>query len=120
MKKLTYFMVAAVVLVMASCAKPSEKAAGTYNGNANINSTDYACVTTVTADGDNKANISATANSTTYNVNGVSLTLNNDVVTFSYTSNTTTSGEATAVNGTVTGNALALTITVMVFNPTTT
>ncbi len=119
MKKLTYLMVAAMVLVMASCAKPSEKAAGTYNGNAVVNSNTYSCVTIVTANGDNQANVQATANSVTYTVNGVNLTINNDVVTFTYTSNTTTSNEVTAVSGSVTGNSIAITMTIMLSNPIT-
>ena len=112
-------MAAVVVLVMASCAKPSEKAAGTYNGNAVVNGSTYSCTTIVTANGDDKANIQATANSITYSVDGVSLTLNNDVVTFTYTSNTTTSNEVTAVTGTVTNNAIAITMTIMISNPFT-
>ncbi len=119
MKKLKSLFIIAGIALLASCAKPSEKAAGTYNGDATVNSSTYPCTTIVTADGDNKTNVQATANSVTYTVNGVNVTLNNDVVTFTYSSNTTTSQEVTSVTGTVTGNALAMTITIMLSNPFT-
>ena len=113
MKKLTYLLLVAGVAMLASCTKPSDKAKGTYTGNATINSTQYSCVTTVTANGDDKADISATSNSITYAVSGVGLTLSNDVVTFAYSSNTTTSNDVKAVAGTVTNNALAITMTIV-------
>ncbi len=119
MKKIQLFLIAGFLLVLASCAKPSEKAAGTYNGTATVNSTNYAGTCTVTANGDNMVNMTMTANSVTYSVNGVSASLSNDVVTFSYTSSSTTSGDIVAVSGNVTGNTITLAITIMLSNPTT-
>lgn len=119
MKTLRSLFVIAGIAALASCATPSSKAVGTYNGTATINSTGYPGVATVTADGDNKVNVQITANSVTYNATGVTASLSNDVVTFTYTSTTTTSNELTSLSGNVTGNAISLTGTIMFSNPFT-
>jgi hypothetical protein len=120
MKKLKSLFVIAGIIALASCVKPSEKASGNYNGTATVLSTDYSGTTGVTANGDDKVNITTTANSVTYTANGVSASLSNDVVTLTYSSTTTTAYEVTALSGNVTNNTLNYTATVMVSNPFTT
>lgn len=119
MKKLAYLFLAVGVIVLASCETASKKSEGTYNGNAVVNSTSYSGTCTVTANGDDKVNVQITANSVTYNATGVSASLSNDVVTFTYTSATTTSNELTQLSGNLTGNTISLTGTIMFSNPFT-
>lgn len=119
MKLIKSLFVIAGITTLASCAKPSEKAAGTYNGTAVVNSTSYSGTSIVTANGDNKVNIQTTANSVTYTVNDVNVSLSNDVASFTYTSSTTTSGAVTALTGNVTGNNITLAYTIMLANPIT-
>jgi multidrug efflux pump subunit AcrB len=119
MKLIKSLFVIAGITALASCAKPSEKAAGTYNGTAVVNSTSYSGTSIVTANGDNKVNIQTTANSVTYTVNDVNVSLSNDVASFTYTSSTTTSGAVTALTGNVTGNNITLAYTIMLANPIT-
>lgn len=120
MKNLKTLLVIAGIAVLASCATPSSKAIGSYNGTAVVGSNSYSGTVSVTANGDNAVNILATANSTSYAANNVTATLSNDVVSLTYTSSTTVTNEITALSGTVTGNSINLVLTIMVFNPVTT
>ena len=115
MKKLTYLLLAVGVIFMASCQKPSEKAAGNYDGNYTVG-TAYAGTAVLTASGDNTNwTMNIPSMSVTGTASGVTTTASGDNVTFAYTSSSTTDGDITSISGTLTGNNLTFTFTVRAF-----
>lgn len=115
MKKLTYALLAVGVIFMASCQKPSEKAAGTYNGNYTVG-TNYSGTAVLTASGDNTNwTMNIPSMSVTGTANGVTTTASGDNVAFSFSSSSTTDGDITAISGTLTGNNLSFSFTVRAF-----
>lgn len=96
--------------------KPSERVAGSYSGDAVMNTVTYSCTASITANGDNQCNVSFVVQGTTYTVNGVNLTYNEGTQTtsFSYTNSTTTTNEATSLSGQLSGNNLTLSAVVVV------
>jgi len=112
MKKLTYLFLAAGILFMASCQKPSEKSAGTYNGNYTVFS-NYSGTAVIGASGDNTNwTMSIPSMSLTGTANGVSTTASGDNVAFSFSSSSTTDGDITAIAGTLTGSNLSFSFSV--------
>src|SRR5688572_20371865 len=117
MKKLSFLILASSVLMLASCVKASEKAAGTYgtsDGNFNLFG-NYAGTTSIVTAGDN-VNVTMTVPSMSITgvANGVTATMSGDNVSLSFSSTSTTDGDITAISGTVTGNSLSTTFTVRV------
>lgn len=110
MKKLTYFFLAVGIVLLAACTatvtvKPSEKAAGTYTGPFTFSgdTNTYTGTTAVSANGDNAVNMNMTCPPyPAIAVTSVNVTLSGDIVTFAYSSTSTTDGTVIAVNGTVT------------------
>ena len=112
MKKLSYLVLGVVALVMASCQKPSEKAAGTYNGSYTVFS-NYNGTAVIGTNGDNTNwTMTIPSMSVTGSANGVNTTASGDNVAFSYSSSSTTDGDITMVNGTLTGNNLSFSFSV--------
>lgn len=111
MKKIRAIAVLAGIAILASCAKPSEKAAGTYNGNYTIGSV-YSGTSVIATSGDN-VNMTLTIPSLFVSAtgNGITATASGDNVAFSFTSASTTDGDITAISGTLTGNSLAFSFT---------
>lgn len=111
MKKIRAILVLASIAVLASCAKPSEKAAGTYNGNYTIGST-YSGTAVVATSGDN-VNMTLTIPSLFVSAagTGITATASGDNVALTYTSASTTDGDITAISGTLTGNNLSFSFT---------
>ena len=115
MKKITYALLAAGIVFLASCQKPSEKAAGTYNGNYTVG-TNYAGDAVIVASGDNTNwTMHIPTMSVTGSANGVTTTASGDNVAFTYSSSSTTDGDITAISGTLTGNNLTFTFSVRAF-----
>lgn len=115
MKKLTYLLLAVGVIFMASCQKPSEKAAGTYNGNYTVG-TNYSGTAAIVASDDNTNwTMDIPSMSVTGSANGVTTTASGDNVTFSYTYSSTTDGDITSITGTLTDNNLTFTFVVRAF-----
>lgn len=107
----TLFAIAGIVL-LASCAKASEKATGNYTGNYTIGS-NYSGTTAVTQSGDN-VNMDLVCSSLAINSSalGVTVALSGDNVTFTFSSSTTTAGEVKAISGTLTDKTLTFTWTI--------
>jgi hypothetical protein len=115
MKKLTYLLLAVGVILIASCQKPSEKSAGTYNGTYTVLSSNYSGSDVITASGDNTNwEMHIPSMSVNGTANGVTTSASGDNVTFSFTSSSTTDGDITAISGTLTGNNLTFSFTVRV------
>src|SRR5689334_20957880 len=114
MKKLTYALLAVGMIFIASCQKPSEKAAGTYNGNYTIFG-NYSGTASLIASGDaTNWTMTVPSMSVTGTASGVTTTASGDNVAFSFTSSSTTDGDITAISGTLTGNNLTFSFTVRV------
>lgn len=113
MKKLTYLFLAAGILFMASCQKPSEKSAGTYNGNYTVITTNYSGSATIAASGDNTNwNMAIPSMLITGAASGVTTTASGDNVAFTFTSSSTTDGDITSIAGSLVGNTLTFSFTV--------
>ncbi len=105
-------MMAAGILFMASCQKPSEKAAGTFNGNYTV-LTAFSGSAVIATSGDNTNwTMSIPSMGINGTANGVSTTASGDNVAFTYSSSSTTDGDITAIAGTLTGNDLSFSFTV--------
>lgn len=107
MKKISFLFIGAFLMVLASCVKPGEKAAGNYTGNYYFisNHTGTANATTST---DETVNMDLDCSGLSINTtaNGIVVALDGENVTFTYNSTTTTAGEVISLSGTLIGNNL--------------
>lgn len=103
-------MVAVVALTIASCASNGEKASGNYTGNYLVNGYTVPGSITVTKVSDTKVDMFLVCNSpsaTDYAL-GVNISVNGDVVTYSYNNSTSGYMDMISINGTLTGNTVTL------------
>ena len=112
------FMICCIIY-LASCAKPSTKASGTYIGNAFISSDSYQCSVVLTANGDNMVDFSTDINTDTYIINGISASITNNVVTLIFANENATEGQVASLSAAVTDNVLAFTMLIMQSDNTT-
>jgi hypothetical protein len=98
------------VLLVASCQKPSEKSAGTYNGTFTQSPNSWSGKIIISTNGD-KTNWSIQSTDAGINIttNDITSSASGDNVTFSYSSSSTTDNDVTALSGTLTGNNLTST-----------
>lgn len=104
------------IVAMASCTSAGEKAKGNYSGSYAIDSTMTYPVSgtvvsgsiNVTKVSDSKVDLLLTCNSpSTSDVSaGATVTMNGDVISFSYNNPTTTEMDMLSINGTITGNTI--------------
>lgn len=112
MKKFIYLFIATGVLLMSACQKPSEKSAGTYNGNFTQASSSWSGKIVISTNGDmTNWVIESTDAGINITTSGITTTANGDNVSFTYTSSTTTDGAITALSGALAGNTLTSTFT---------
>lgn len=114
MKKLTYlFLLAGIVMLVSSCQKPSEKAAGSYNGNyTTAFGTDPGTCNIITSGDNVNMTLTAPNQGISSTANGVTASTSGDNVSFSYSFVSTTDGDITAISGTLTGNSLSFSFTI--------
>jgi len=115
MKKLAYLFLAVGVMVFASCETAGKKSEGTYTGNHTIPgfSTQLGSVI-ITSTGDQAVTMNLICSAAAMNTNalGVTSTLNNNVVTYTFTGSGTTNYDVLAVSGNLTDKTLAISYTI--------
>lgn len=110
MKKIKLLMLAAVAFTIASCTSNGEKASGNFTGSYLIMGNTVPGSITITKVSDTKVDMFLVCNSpsvTDYAL-GVDISVNGDVVTYSYSNSTSGYMDMISINGTLTGNTVTL------------
>ena len=105
-------MLAIGLIVMASCQKASEKAAGNYTGSYIILSNTYSGTANAITSGDNvNLTLAVPSFGIASTANGVTATNSGDNVSLAFSITSTTNGTITSISGTLTGKSLAFSFT---------
>ncbi len=105
-----FLVIVVGIVAMASCATTGEKASGHFTGNYLVNGYSYPGSINITKVSDTKVDMFLVCNypSVSDYAEGVTISKNGDVISYSYTFSTNVYMDMQMISGTLTGNTVTL------------